>query len=205
MPFYNRVSAITYAVTWAKLRNPVWFDYSGHHGGGDCTNFISQCLYAGGWNMRYDALMGANPYAWYCWPERGGWDHSRTWASADNFAYFLKISGRARPCGFDELMLGDLVLETIGEYGIRHVMMVTLKTSQDIFLSYHSTDYLNTPFKDVQTRVGQYNSLSFMKLLDTYTDDERFYMPTTTTPGWGRDPPSRVGPPMNRLIHVRQS
>ena len=48
---YNREKAIEYANTWAYGRNPAYYDYSNL--GGDCTNFISQCLYAGGGIMNY--------------------------------------------------------------------------------------------------------------------------------------------------------
>lgn len=183
MGFYNRANAIMYAVRWALVENPAW-PYFGHgHGGGDCTNFISQCLYAGGWDMRYGA---ASPLEWYCWPKRGQ-GHSRTWASADLFAYCLRNNGRTRPCQFSELTVGDLVLEEIADYGIRHIMMVTKKTSEDIFLSYHSTNYLNTPFKEVKERVGIYNKLSFVKVLDFYEDDDGpFWMQTTTEVSYWR-------------------
>lgn len=42
---YDREKAVAYAHEWAFLRNPRYgaFDEIG----GDCTNFISQCLYAG--------------------------------------------------------------------------------------------------------------------------------------------------------------
>ena len=42
---YDRAAAVTYAHTWAYRRNPDYFDFSGI--GGDCTNFASQCIYAG--------------------------------------------------------------------------------------------------------------------------------------------------------------
>src|SRR5450631_2316044 len=127
MPFYyNRIAAASYGTKWAVpgARNSTWPDFSSSQGGGgDCTNFISQCLYAGGWNMRQEGYL-INPYAWYCRPKRH-WDHSKSWASADHFAYFLEISGRARPCNLNELMLGDLIAEEITGHGIRHWMLVT--------------------------------------------------------------------------------
>ena len=42
---YNRQAAVAYAHKWAFGRNPAFFDFS--ELGGDCTNFASQCLYAG--------------------------------------------------------------------------------------------------------------------------------------------------------------
>ena len=42
---YNRASAVAYARRWALSRNPLFTNFAGR--GGDCTNFISQCVYAG--------------------------------------------------------------------------------------------------------------------------------------------------------------
>ena len=44
---YNPDNAVNYALDWAFSRNTdQWGDYDSN--GGDCTNFVSQCLYAGG-------------------------------------------------------------------------------------------------------------------------------------------------------------
>jgi AraC family cel operon transcriptional repressor len=42
---YDRESAVMYAHEWAYRRNPRFYDFEKI--GGDCTNFISQCIYAG--------------------------------------------------------------------------------------------------------------------------------------------------------------
>ena len=42
---YNREAAVSYARRWALGRNPAYMDYE--LWGGDCTNFISQCLRSG--------------------------------------------------------------------------------------------------------------------------------------------------------------
>jgi hypothetical protein len=54
---YNRAAAVDYARKWAMARNPRFFDFSTM--GGDCTNFVSQCLLAGGLKMSY------GDYGWY--------------------------------------------------------------------------------------------------------------------------------------------
>ena len=43
---YSPSKAIAYAQKWAHSRNPNYHDYSNE--GGDCANFVSQCLIAGG-------------------------------------------------------------------------------------------------------------------------------------------------------------
>ena len=42
---YDEAAAVAYARRWALLRNPAYLDFHGL--GGDCTNFVSQCLYSG--------------------------------------------------------------------------------------------------------------------------------------------------------------
>ncbi len=55
---YNRAAAVQYAHTWAYGRNPAFYDYE--RIGGDCTNFASQCVYAGGGVMNFTRDFG-----WY--------------------------------------------------------------------------------------------------------------------------------------------
>ena len=55
---YNRQAAVNYAHRWAYSRNPAFYDYSNL--GGDCTNFASQCLYAGTGIMNFTQTFG-----WY--------------------------------------------------------------------------------------------------------------------------------------------
>ena len=55
---YDREAALRYAHRWAYSRNPAYYDYENL--GGDCTNFASQCLYAG------TGIMNLTPtYGWY--------------------------------------------------------------------------------------------------------------------------------------------
>ena len=53
---YDRNAAVNYAKNWAYRRNPQYFDFSDI--GGDCTNFASQCLYAGAGIMNYTPVFG---------------------------------------------------------------------------------------------------------------------------------------------------
>lgn len=55
---YNRRAAVEYAHRWAFGRNPEYYDFS--ELGGDCTNFASQCLFAGTGVMNFTREFG-----WY--------------------------------------------------------------------------------------------------------------------------------------------
>ena len=54
---FNRDKAVEYALKWANSRNSNYYDFS--YIGGDCTNFISQCMFYGGFKMDYSV------YGWY--------------------------------------------------------------------------------------------------------------------------------------------
>lgn len=41
---YSPARGVAYARQWAYARNPIYYDFDPL--GGDCTNFVSQCLYA---------------------------------------------------------------------------------------------------------------------------------------------------------------
>ena len=55
---YRREDATAYAARWAFGRNPRYLSFNGI--GGDCTSFVSQCLFAGGGVMNYQKDVG-----WY--------------------------------------------------------------------------------------------------------------------------------------------
>mgnify|MGYP002522254950 CR=1 FL=1 len=42
---YDAARAVEYARRWALSRNPLFVDFTGR--GGNCTNFVSQCVLAG--------------------------------------------------------------------------------------------------------------------------------------------------------------
>ena len=55
---YDRRKAVSYARKWAFSKNPDYYYFD--EIGGDCTNFVSQCLYAGSGIMNYTPT-----YGWY--------------------------------------------------------------------------------------------------------------------------------------------
>jgi Putative amidase domain len=176
MPLYNRIAAVNYARTWtrtgAQSYNPVW---GSREVNSDCTNFVSQALYAGGWEM-----VTGEVRSYRCWwaeqLSSTGIGRSFTWSGASPFYEFLQASGRAYWVNSpSQLSIGDVVqLRDIGEGGgaVSHTMIVTMAvppfSGNDIHLSYHSTDYLDTSYSDVQARAGSSHTPIFWKLKDYY-------------------------------------
>ena len=76
---YDRQRAVEYARKWAFSRNPDYYDFSKI--GGDCTNFASQCLFAGCWVMNYTPEIG--------WYYRSLNDRAAAWTGVEFFYNFL--------------------------------------------------------------------------------------------------------------------
>ena len=53
---YDRKAAVAYARKWAFQRNPAYYNFD--RLGGDCTNFASQCLFAGVGIMNFTPEVG---------------------------------------------------------------------------------------------------------------------------------------------------
>ncbi|HYE82773.1 MAG TPA: amidase domain-containing protein [Clostridia bacterium] len=66
--YYDRSKAKAYIDTYWKNYNPAYPSF--HHGGGDCTNFVSQVLFAGGmpWADDKNPANHKKSVNWYCKP-----------------------------------------------------------------------------------------------------------------------------------------
>jgi hypothetical protein len=78
---YRREKAVEYAHKWAEGRNPQFFDFENY--GGDCTNFASQCIFAG------SGLM--NPTPVYGWNYFSSYNRTASWTGV-NFLYDFLIN-----------------------------------------------------------------------------------------------------------------
>ena len=76
---YDRQAAVAYAHRWAYLRNPAFYNFDKL--GGDCTNFASQCLYAGAGVMDYTPTFG--------WYYNSQYSRAPAWTGVPFFYNFL--------------------------------------------------------------------------------------------------------------------
>jgi len=76
---YNRTAAVDYARKWALGRNSAYYDFE--EIGGDCTNFASQCIYAGAGVMNYTPVMG--------WYYNSTYDRTPSWSGVEYLYNFL--------------------------------------------------------------------------------------------------------------------
>lgn len=136
---YDRTSALTYALTWALKRNPEYYDFSKI--GGDCTNFASQCLFAGSKTMNYTPING--------WFYINAYNRTASWTGVRYFYNFLSnnkdIGPFARTVNFDEIELGDFIqLKNLGnEY--HHTLIVVGFENNIPLIAAHSADIINKP------------------------------------------------------------
>ncbi len=76
---YDREAAVQYAREWAYGRNPAFYDFS--EIGGDCTNFASQCIFAGAKVMNFTPVYG--------WFYRSANDRTASWTGVEYLYEFL--------------------------------------------------------------------------------------------------------------------
>ena len=100
---YNREKVYEYAKKWAYSRNPKYYNYDTI--GGDCTNFVSQCIFAGYGQMNYNKING--------WYYINGNDKSPSWTGVQFLYKFLTINKGPGPhgkeCAIDDLNIGDII------------------------------------------------------------------------------------------------
>lgn len=84
---YDRIKALQYAHKWAYARNPAYLDFENL--GGDCTNFASQCIYAGSGVMNHTPVMG--------WYYINSYNRTASWTGVNYLSNFLLNNKEAGP------------------------------------------------------------------------------------------------------------
>lgn len=133
---YNRTNAVNYALKWALGRNPAYYNYD--YLGGDCTNFISQCLYAGIPQMNFRG------YGWYYINANY---KSPSWTGVKYLYEFLIQNQYEGPRGIEisrsELELGDIIQLSFGNNIYGHTLIVTSLENDEIRICAHTIDSKN--------------------------------------------------------------
>lgn len=138
---YDRVRAVAYALRWALSRDPRYYDFEDI--GGDCTNFVSQCLFAGCGVMNY-----ARENGWYyISPD----DRAPAWTSVELLRSFLLTNAGAGPYGepaeLAGLRPGDVIQLRSDTGRLYHSLIVSYifypAVPENIFICSHSYDSRN--------------------------------------------------------------
>jgi len=172
---YNPSTAVSYAHTWVSntttLRNPEYPTYPS-----DCTNYVSQCLAAGGIAETRPSTVPSGIYEtssyWYC--DKVGtstWKVSTPWirvSGTNNFHdYWAPRIPDANYAGDTTVSanadLGDVVqIRHAGTLERFHTTIVTKFTSSGTAcLSYHTTDSEDKPISDLDDTAYDWSLLDF--------------------------------------------
>ncbi len=129
--YYNRQKAVQYAESWWNAYNPNYPKFND-----DCTNYISQCLRAGGFPMEG---FGQRNKGW--WFRSANWSYS--WAVAHALQLFLTASSRTKQVPkADLLQYGDIICYDFeGDGRFNHNTIVTGKDAYgQPLVNAHSTN-----------------------------------------------------------------
>ena len=148
---YNRKKALEYAKTWAFKRNPKYLNFENI--GGDCTSYVSQCIYAGCGVMNFTPI-----YGWYY---KNSYDRSPSWSGVEFLYNFLVNNKTAGPFGIEtdknHIQPADIIQLGNLNGHFFHNVIVNKIDSNNIFVSAHSID-------------------SYMRPLDSYKFDKLKYI-----------------------------
>jgi hypothetical protein len=82
---YDGAAAAVYADTYWQNYNSAWPSFA--NSGGDCANFVSQALYAGGITMRTPPAYSGDA-AWYMRRSNHRWTYSLPWINVQHQSVF---------------------------------------------------------------------------------------------------------------------
>lgn len=147
---YDREAAVDYANKWAYGRNPAFYDFS--EIGGDCTNFASQCIYAGSGIMNFTPV-----YGWYYTNLN---NRTPSWTGVNELYRFLTTNRGPGPQGevadLSQIRKGDIIqLKFNFGAGFDHTPVVTDEgdgTPETIIVAAHSIDSKCRPLSSYEYR-----------------------------------------------------
>ena len=136
---YNRQAVYEYAKEWAFKRNPKFYNFNNL--GGDCTNFASQCIYAGAGVMNYTPTFG-----WYYISLN---DRAPAWTGVEYLYNFLVNNEGAGPfaeeVSLEKLEVGDIVQLGTATNDFYHSPVVVRIANGRIYVAAHTFDAFNRP------------------------------------------------------------
>jgi hypothetical protein len=147
---YRRERAVEYAKKYAFSQNPLFGNFRGI--GGNCTNFVSQAIFAAGCVMNYTPTFG-----WYYISLD---DRSPSWTGVDFFYNFMTENEDVGPFGraatLDELEIGDVIQLGNNEDGFYHTLLVVGFNGTDTLVSAQTNDAFDRPLSSYTYDFARY-------------------------------------------------
>ncbi len=136
---YNRAAALEYAELWALRRNPKYYNFDGL--GGDCTNFASQCLYAG-----CGVMNPTKTFGWYYYSTK---DRSPSWTGVRYLYQFLTqnkgVGPYAKKVDVSLAKPGDIVQLGTASGDFYHSPFIVKVDGDKIYVAAHTYDVYMRP------------------------------------------------------------
>ncbi|MEU1802912.1 amidase domain-containing protein [Streptomyces sp. NPDC019937] len=132
---YDYAAMAAYAEKYWSNYNPAYRKFN--EAGGDCTNFISQALKAGGW--KHAPGDGQDYRTW--WYDTS--TQATSWVGANEWSWFTLDAKRATNLGnVYDMGVGDVMQMDFDRDGSKdHTMMVTYRSSSGVpYMTYHSVN-----------------------------------------------------------------
>ncbi|MFD8808713.1 amidase domain-containing protein [Streptomyces sp. NPDC059597] len=152
---YDYNAMVAYATKYWNNYNTDYPDFNGAGAGGDCTNFVSQSLKAGGW--KHVPGYTNDFHKWF-----GTKDiQSDSFVGVNEFSWFALSSKRVTPlANVFQADIGDVIQMDFNKDGSKdHTMIVTKRDAQGVpYVTYHST---NTYNRSVASLVASYPTAAF--------------------------------------------
>ena len=156
---YLRERAVIYAKKYAFGQNPIFGNFRGI--GGNCTNFVSQCIYAGSCVMNYTPTFG-----WYYVSLD---DRSPSWTGVQYFYNFMTENTDVGPFGReavpDELEIGDVIQLGNNRDGFYHTLLIVGFEGEDPLVAAQTDDAFARPLSTYS-----YDFSRFIKILGVRID-----------------------------------
>jgi hypothetical protein len=165
---YNRENAVAYARKYAFSQNSLFANFAGI--GGNCTNFVSQCIYAGSCEMNYKPTFG-----WYfiSLDER-----SPSWSGVEYFYNFIIENTDVGPFGrvatSDELENGDVIQLGRNDDGFYHTLLVVGFDGEDILVAAQTDNAYARPLSTYTYDFARYIKILGVRLESPDTTDNCF-------------------------------
>ncbi len=131
---YNREQVYEYAKEWAYKRNPKYYNFDTV--GGDCTSYVSQCIYAGIKEMNYTKNRG--------WYYINGNEKSPSWSGVEYLYKFLTQNQLVGPYGKEttkqKVEIGDIAQLSFDGITFGHTLLIVKIENGELYSASHTID-----------------------------------------------------------------
>ena len=175
---YISENAVAYARKYAFTQNPLFSSFAGI--GGNCTNFVSQAIYAGSCEMNYTPT-----YGWYYISLN---ERSPSWTGVDFFYNFITGNEGVGPYGregsLDELEIGDVIQLAKNAEGYYHTLLVVGFDGEDTLVAAQTDNAYGRPLSTYTNDYARYIKILGVRfeMADNYTCFERIMTPPGIEP-----------------------